>query len=239
MKKLGSFFSLLIVISSLSATRAQTADDIINKYVNAIGGRDVLAKVKSIYLEGNATVMGNDYPTNTTVLAGKGSKNITTVNGTDIVQCFTDTGAWLINQFAGQPQPTALSPDAARAGQSALTIGGALVDFKSRGFTDSLAGRETIEGVNTYKIKLSQPGISFVYYIDPSTYYVLKTESHLTVDGKDETNTRVYSNFKKTDIGYVIPYTLGINNQGYDVTINYTKAEINKDVDPQIFAMPK
>jgi len=57
------------------------------------------------------------------------------------------------------------------------------------------------------------------------------------MDSQDITSTAKYSDYKKTDIGYVVPTTLGVNNGSYDVTISYTKVEVNKEVDPAIFEM--
>ena len=107
-------------IISVSTIQAQTADEIINKYVDAIGGKDVLTKIKSVYFEGTATVMGNDYPTKTTILAGKGIKTETDVNGSDIIQCVTDTSGWSVNPMAGQATPTALPADVVKKGKSAF-----------------------------------------------------------------------------------------------------------------------
>ena len=224
---------------STASLKAQTADDIINKHNDAIGGKDVFAKVKSVYLEGNATAMGTDYPTSTTVLTGKGFKNVTSVNGADIIQCITDTSGWSQNPLAGQNDPTPMESGLVKKGQSSLMVGGELANYKALGYADSLAGRETINGVNTYKIQLSQPGVSTMYYIDPTTYYVVKTDSKVSVNGADVSSSTTYSNYKKTDVGYVVATTLGVTNMGYDVTINYTKIDVNKDVDPKIFAMPK
>jgi hypothetical protein len=234
-------FGLLSLAACLGIllTQAQTADEIINKNIEAIGGKDVLSKIKSVYLEGTATAMGTDYPTSTTIVAGKGFKNVTSVNGSEIIQCFTDTSGWSINPMAGQTGPTPLPADLVKKSKSSLDIGGELVNYKSKGFSDSLMGRETFQGVNAYKIKLSQPGIEINYLIDPTTYYVLKKDSKFFVDGKDNASSRTYSNYKKTDIGYVAPNTLVVTNMGYDVTINYTKVEVNKNVDLNIFAMPK
>jgi len=229
----------IITFINVSTIQAQTADEIINKYIDAIGGKDVLTKIKSVYFEGTATAMGTDYPTKTTILAGKGIKTETDVNGSDVIQCITDTSGWSVNPMAGQAAPTALPAEVVKKGQSALNIGGDLFNFKDKGFTDSLAGRETYQNVNAYKIKLSQPGVEVVYLIDPTTYYILKKDSKFSADGNDIPNTITYSDYRKTDIGYVVPYTLGVTNMGYDVTINYTKVEVNKDVDPNIFAMPK
>jgi outer membrane lipoprotein-sorting protein len=231
--------SVIIACISAFSLQAQSAGDIINKHVDAIGGKDVLNKVKSIYFEGTANAMGADYPTTTTILAGKGFKTVTTVNGSDIIQCFTDTSGWSLNPMSGQTTATSLPPEMVKKGKSALDIGGELVNFREKGFTDSLLGREDYGGVNAFKVKLSQPGIEIVYLFDPTTYYTLKTDTKVSVNGQDVTNTIKYSDFKKTDIGYVVPTTLMVNNAGYDVTITYTKVEVNKEVDPKIFEMPK
>ena len=78
-----------------------------------------------------------------------------------------------------------------------------------------------------------------IYFIDPTTYYVLKVDAKVTVGGKEITSSSSFSNYKKTDFGFVVASTLNVTNMGYDVTINYTKIEVNKEIDPKIFLMPK
>ena len=230
---------VIVACAAVFSLQAQTADDIINKHVEAIGGKDVLSKVKSIYFEGSASVMGAEYPTTTTILAGKGFKTVTSVNGTDIIQCITDISGWSLNPMIGQATATPLPPDMVKNRRSSLDIGGELVNFREKGFTDSLLGREDCYGVSAYKVKLSQPGAEIVYLFDPNTYYTLKMDAKANMGGQDITNTTTYSDYKKTDIGYVVPTTLGVTNSGYDVTITYTKVEVNKQVDPGIFVMGK
>lgn len=241
MKKIFGLFLIATIILPAIFTNAsaQTADDIISNHINAIGGKDILGKITSIYMEGAASVMGNDFPTKVTILAGKGFKNETDVNGSDIIQCITDTSGWMINPMAGQTEPTVLPQDAVKKGQGSLEIGGMLYNFKEKGFTDSLLGQEKVDSSNAYKIKLSKPGFEYTYYIDPSSYYILKADISIIGDGNTTTTSTTFSNYKKTDFGYVVPYTVGVTNMGYDVTLNYTKIEVNQPVDPSIFAMPK
>ena len=54
-----SFFVLASVLA-FSTLRAQTADDIVGKYVAAIGGKDALSGIKSLVISGSMEVMGND-----------------------------------------------------------------------------------------------------------------------------------------------------------------------------------
>ena len=239
MKTLRTLLIAGVTIISMSAIQAQTVDEIIGKHTDAIGGKDILMKITSISLEGAASAMGNDYPTKTTLVAGKGYKSVSSVNGTDIIQAYTDTSGWMLNPLTGQTDPIALPAEAVKAAKSSLDMELIMLNYKNKGYLASLAGREDYQGVSTYKIKLSKDGMDVTFFIDPASYYILKRDVKTTFEGKDVTATTSYTNYKKTDFGYVMAFTEGINSMGYDVSLNYTKVEFNKDIDPAIFAMPK
>ena len=239
MKALRIGLMAIVVVLGTMSVKAQTADEIIAKHIDAVGGRDLLGKIKTVYMEGVASVMGNDLPTKVSILVGKGFKSETTFNGSDIISCITDTSGWMINPLQGQLNAVSLPADAVKQGRSSLDARGELFNYKDNGFTDSLLGREDLQGVSTYKIKLSKKDMEITYLIDPTSYYILKKDIKTTIDGKEMTIPTTYSNYKKTDFGYVMAYTMGVNNMGYDVTLNYSKIDINKDLDPKIFMMPK
>jgi len=62
-------------LGSVAITRAQTADEIVAKHISAIGGKEKLMQINSLYQENTIEVMGNEASSTTTILNGKGLKN--------------------------------------------------------------------------------------------------------------------------------------------------------------------
>jgi hypothetical protein len=56
------FFLLAFAAITTSSIYAQTVDEVISKHVEAIGGKEKLSQVKSLYAENSVDVMGNSAP---------------------------------------------------------------------------------------------------------------------------------------------------------------------------------
>ena len=232
------FFCVALMLVG-ATVNAQTADEVINKHIAAIGGKDLIKSIKSQVVEADMSVMGSTLTSTSTIVVGKGFKNVANFNGQEIIQVVTPTSGWMINPLAGQTDPTPLPEDQVKAAQSAFDLGGDLFDYTAKGSKVELAGKEKVEGVDAIKLKLTnKEGKDIFYFLDPSTHYIIKRESTISAQGQDMTMVSTYSNHKKTDLGYVMPYTT-VTNQGFEITINVTKVVFNKEIDPKIFDMPK
>lgn len=232
---------LLAVAALLSATAmyAQSADDIIAKYVDAIGGKDKLKAINSVYMENTLNIMGNEAPNTTTILNGKGYRNESEFNGAKIIQVITDKSGWMINPMAGANEPQALPDDQVKAGQSQI-FAVPLLDYASKGGKAELLGQEKVGSVNAYKIKVTDAGnVATTYYFDPSTYYLVQVVRSSEMMGQQVDVTATYSDYKKTDYGWAVPQNVEINMGGqFSMTLKLKSVEVNKAVDPKIFEMP-
>jgi len=241
MKTLKQGFVLVIGLFVISLAKAQSVDEIISKSIDAVGGKDKISQIKTIHMESSLEVMGNEAPSVTDIVNGKAYKSETDFGGQKIIQCYTENGGWAFNPMMGQSSPEALPKEALKGTKAQFQVGGALFDYAAKGNKVELLGRDSLGGVSCYKVKLITPdSVTNVYYIDPTSYYVVKVEVKATVNGQDAETDIVNSNFQKTEFGFVMAMSQQITlPQGFTLNITHKKIEINKDIDPKIFEMPK
>ncbi len=106
--KITKFYFLLFTAVSLSfAAKAQTTDDIIGKYVDAIGGKDKISQIKSVYTEATVSVIRAWMaPHQQRSWWVKGYRSEIEVNSTKVIQVVTDSKRMdSINPYAGASRP--------------------------------------------------------------------------------------------------------------------------------------
>jgi len=169
------FYLPAIFTFFVTAIYAQSADDVIKKHIDAVGGKELLSKITSVYMEVSTQVMGNEMKGTVTVLNGKGYKSESNFNGQTIIQCITDTAGWMANPMAGITQPTTMPVEAYKTSKLQLDVE-PMLNYATKGYKAELLGTDTVGTVNAYKIKLTNPdSLAFTFFIDPSTYYTVKT----------------------------------------------------------------
>ncbi len=241
MKTYRSFALAFTALFCAVTISAQTADEIINKYVQAIGGKDLLSKVTSVYTEGSIDAMGTQITFKTTTLNGKGMKQEMDVMGSPMITCFTDKGGWSINPMTGGTAPEDMPANQYNSGKEQIVVGAPFVNFSEKGYKTELLGTEAVGDVNAFKIKLTSPdSISATYYFDPNTSYLIKSISESEMQGQMIDNVITYSDYKPAE-GYTLPYKMEMVIAGgqFSMTMAVTKVELNKPVDEAIFAKPQ
>ena len=240
MNKMKSCLFTLIALAGFTIAKGQTVDEIIAKHVDAVGGKDKLAQVNSVYIESTTDVMGNQSSTKTYILNGKGYRNESDFNGQNMVQVVTDTGGWMINPFMGSSDPVKLPEEQFKTSVDQVYAVDPLFDYAAKGGKAELLGQEKVGDVNAYKIKYTNKlGGETTYYIDPSTWYVIQAIKQSEAMGQQVTLTITPSDYKKTDFGVAFPSKTHMDMGQFALDVNVAKVEINKTIDPAIFDMPK
>jgi hypothetical protein len=215
---------------------ALSADEVVNKYLDAVGGKEAIGKIKTMSVEGTMQVMGNEAPTTTTTVDGVGTKQESEFNGSKIISCFTDKGGWMVNPMAGANDPTPMPDEQYNSGKSGIYVGGPLYNYAARGSTIELASKDD----KSYTINLTtKEKVKYTFVIDAKTYLVNTMATETQMQGQPVTLTTSYSDYRKTETGFLIPYGIGLDFGQFQLSIAVKKIELNKTIDPAIFVMPK
>jgi hypothetical protein len=216
---------------------ALTADEIVSKNLDAVGGKDVISKVKTFSTDATMQVMGNEAPSKTVVVDGVGVRTESEFNGMKIISVYTDKGGWMQNPMAGATDPTPMPDDQYNAGRGGIYVGRLLYDYAAKGSKVELVSKDD----KAYTIKLTtKEKQEYTYVIDAKTFLVTSEATTAPMQGQSVTLTTTYSDYRKTDAGFVVPYSIGIDFGGqFQISLIVTKIELNKTIDPAIFAMPK
>lgn len=228
----------LLCFAFVSAN-AQTVDEVIQKYSAAMGSLEGFNKITSAKMTGSVAIQGMDFPVTTQILNGKGMRTDVDVMGKTVTNTYGFGKAWKINPYDGAEIATEVTGNDLIAFKTQASLANNLMDYKNRGHKVELAGEETIEGVKTFKIKLTnnEDNKDSWYYITASDHMLLKTVSKRTMAGDEVEVETFYSNFKEFN---GIKFALMISQQaGGNVIqqISWSNIELNVPVDETIFKM--
>jgi len=234
MKKL-----LVAVLGLITLTaNAQTVDEIISKYSATMGGLDAYNKVTTAKLTGTYSVQGNDLPLTLQVVNGKAMRSDVEAMGQAAISVYNNGKGWKVNPFAGAPDPTDVTGTELSDFKQQSFFAPQLMDYKARGFEVSLEGKETIEGIETYKIKLTnkEDGRVTYYSISTKDYTMVRSVTSREIQGQSMDVEAWYSDLK--DIGNGIKFFMSrdskIEGQVFQ-TVKYEKVELDVAIDNKIF----
>jgi hypothetical protein len=239
MKTTKTILILAALLLGVASVSAQNADEVIAKYVKALGGKEQISKVNSLYTESKADIMGMESVQKTTVLNGVGYKMEMEIMGSTIVTCITENGGWSINPMMGSGAAEDLPEAQYNEAKNQIFVGAPFTVYAEKGYKAEMLGNEAVGTANATKVKLTAPdSTSAVYYFDTETGLLIESVTQGDMQGEQVENTTTYSDYKEVD-GYTLPYKINISMGGmFEMTNEVTKVEVNKPVDPAIFAKP-
>lgn len=215
---------------------AQTADDVINDYVSAIGGKKKLSKIKSMQWKSDMLSDMFEATAVTTVLNGKGYKMEMDVMGYQSVTCYTDTEGWNTDPMSGATNQ--MPEDQYKLGRGEIYIGGGLENYQDLGLTAEYIGRKDINGVNAHQVRMSVEGtdVSSENFFDPDTHLLIR--SIVTVDAQGSRMDMVtdFEDYKEIKGGIKLSHFQKIDFGGQMIMENtINSVEVDVPVDPAIF----
>jgi hypothetical protein len=238
--RLSTYFLLLVFVFIIKISDAQSVDEIVNKHLIAMGGADKIAKLNSVKISAEVEFMNTKMPVTTTIVQNRGFRTETVVQGKMIIQAVGGGKGWMLNPLAGQTNAVPLPETSVKPLVSQTDLTG-LYNYKEKGYTLTLDGEEDLAGAQVYKITaVMKNGVKQVNYISKETFYILKVQASVPVNGEEIKTENLQSNFKQVD-GVTFPFRSEVSTSaipGMKMINNITVIQVNPKVDERIFAMP-
>jgi outer membrane lipoprotein-sorting protein len=244
-------FLFLALSTTLPAlpVRAQSTGEIIDHALAALGGKEKLQTINSLYQEGllvlpNETsvkvriwrVFDRLYREELDYAAGK------------VVVVVTPKQGWISSPRTGGVFK-ALPPDQLKALQTEIDPAGCLIDYSQKGNKVERVGIDTIDGRPCYKLKIWFPNNEYIFYwVDKRNWYIVKETRRggaIMGGGADDGGWAGKSDgmvdigigeYRAIPGGYVLPYAITIGGLG---KVNISKVQINGNVDVDALSKPR
>ncbi|MEN3333196.1 MAG: hypothetical protein V7641_2561 [Blastocatellia bacterium] len=230
-------FTLLLTV----AASAQTVDDIIKKSTEARGGLQKIKAIKSLKATGKLTItsQGVEIPITLQQKRPNAFRMDATFQGQSVVQAYDGESGWQVNPFQGVNEPDKMAGDDLKEAQEQADIDGPLVDYKEKGNTVELVGKEDLEGTPAYKLKVTLKNGDVRYvYIDAANYLELKVTAKRRSPGGEQEVDIYPSNYKPVN-GVLFPFSTEQKIAGQtQIQITIDKIDIDAAVDDAVFKMP-
>jgi len=235
--------SIVLGLACLAAPAgAQTADELVNKNVQAKGGIEKIKAIQTLRMKGRLNQGGFTARVGQELKRPEMLRSTFTVQGMTAIQAYDGQTGWQISPFQGRKDPELLGEDDLRDLVEDADMDGPLVDYKAKGNAVEYLGHDTVDGDDVYRLKCTlKNGDIVYYYLDPDSSLEIRTERQQFIRGAVRERQTDLGSYKPV-AGVMYPYSIESgpkNNPAVRAKITIESIEANVPIDDAAFKMPK
>jgi hypothetical protein len=235
------FLAILSCLLPVSLV-AQTADEIVNKALEARGGIAKIRAVKAERITGRISFQQG--LEGTLVLELERPHKLyseVAIAGLKILRVYDGkSDGWTLNPFSGQEGVVEMSAEELKEMPEESDGDGPMVDYKARESKVELAGKEDLEGKSVYRLQITpKNGEARSYFIDPATFLTVKWTGLRKINGELLPWECALSDYREVQ-GLKFPFKIDQGSPGTEFrqTLTVEKVEIDPPIDESHFAKP-
>lgn len=237
--------ALVFLLCFVVTGQAQTVENIISKNITARGGLQQIEKVHSIQMSGYATMNGMNAPF-TIMMERPGKLRIELhVQNNMIVQAYDGHLGWARIPGGNGSIVRPMSPSEAQSLKDEADFDGPLIRYKQKGNKVVLLGNVTTNGIDFYKLLVTNPkGENTTMLVNAHTYNITSEITHKKIAGTNPVSSHIakietnYSDFKHIQT-LVLPYTIETVIDGKRISdLKINNIQLNPNFPDSLFAMP-
>jgi len=236
-----SLTALALCATGATGAAAQTVDELIAKHITARGGMDKLKAAQSVRMSGRMNMGPIEAPFTMEWKRPASMRIDFTLQGMTGTQAYDAGSGWAVMPFGGSTNPEPMSADDLKEFEEQADFDGPLVEYKTKGNTVELVGKEAVEGTDTHKIKVTLKNGDVRYiFLEADTFLDIRSEGKRKVRGSEQEVESSLGEFKDVG-GLVLAHSIesGIKGNPQRQKLTIDKVEINVPLDAARFKMPE
>jgi hypothetical protein len=234
---------LAVAVLTLFATSlsAQTADEIVAKYIKTVGGADKIQAVKTLRRTGRFTGGGGFEAA--IVEENKRSNMVRqefSLQGLTGVNAYDGKTGWKIEPWQGKKDAEPLGEEEMKQIVEDSDFDGPLVNYQQKKNKIEFVGMEPVEGTDAFKLKVTLANGDVRYYYMDTDYYVpIKIDTKRMIRGAEREYETSLGDYKEV-AGWYLPHSVEVNAKGSQnkQKVTYEKIEANVPIDDGRFHIP-
>lgn len=230
-----------LMFLAVASVSAQTADDIIAKYIKTIGGMEKLQAVKTIRQTAKFSggggfeaviVTENKRPNKT--------REEFSLQGMTGVSAYDGKNGWKIEPWQGKKDAESMSEDELKAVIDGADFDDSLINYQSRNIKVESLGKDEFDGTDVFKLRATLPsGTVKTYYMDTDYYVPIKIETKRMIRGAEFESESILGDYKEVGgVYFAHSVESGAKGSPNKATITVEKIEINAPIDDGRFVRP-
>ena len=239
------WFSALLtgvaLLATAPASAMPSADQLIAKYVQRVGGMDKIQAVTTLRFTGKLTqTNGSEAVVVNESKRPNKLRQEFTLQGMTAINAYDGTTGWKISPFQGKKDAEALSEEEMKAIVEGSDFDDPLFGYQEKGNKVEVLGKNDVEGTDTYKLRLTlKDGTERTYYLDADSGVPIKIETKRIIRGAPQETEQFLGDYKEVN-GWYLPFAIetGAKGSSFHAKITYEKIEANVPIDDHRFEMP-
>lgn len=237
---LKNLFFLLAVVVAIPTLQAQSVDEILDQYFENTGGKENWLQLNTQSVRAKMEMQGMEFPA--TMVSKRPNKTKLTIDiqGMQMVMATDGETNWMVNPMMGSTEAQVM-PEAQAKDFERQKFESEFLNYQEKGHKVALEGKETVDGVECFKVKLEKKdGEVEFHYFDTENYVVIMYEAFVT-DGpmKGQEVKTYFSDYQEVD-GFMLPHYIESKMGGMTLQkMTFEQYELNKDIADTEFAFPK
>jgi hypothetical protein len=238
-RKIGFLIVAVCVVGAYAPSLAIDLEEIMEKHVLALGGKDRIQAVQTMRISGRIIMGGLEYPITIYHMRPNRLRIESRLQGQEFLQVYDGEIGWHVNPMVGVGDPQRMTDVEIGSFKLQADMDGLLVGYQDKGYKLDYVGEARAEGAKVFQMKLVTPeDVVMDVFVDARTFCIIKVTTTITHQGRSISMDTLMSDYRDVG-GMMMAHTIDSRQAGQPLNqVLIDEVVLDFELDEALFEMP-